>query len=103
MILKNWKKSFKYDKNELSEVIAIDEQFPTVNGEKKAKSVIMDIGTNLILSDKIVPAKDLTPEFNEKTIKNTLKDIMLKEGKIGFVKNPTDKLFSTFYSNEDIE
>jgi len=33
------KKVLKYDKNELSEVIAIDEQFPTVNCEKKAKSV----------------------------------------------------------------
>ncbi|MDR3292289.1 MAG: hypothetical protein LBT10_09115 [Methanobrevibacter sp.] len=68
----------KYDKNELSNVIAIDEQFPRVNGEKKAKSVIMDIGTNLILSDEIIPVKDLTPEFNEQTIKNTIKGIDVK-------------------------
>jgi hypothetical protein len=37
----------KHDKNELSGVIAIDEQFPMVNGEKKAKSVVMDLGTNI--------------------------------------------------------
>jgi hypothetical protein len=34
-------------KNELSGVITIDEQFPMVNGEKKAKSVVMDLGTNI--------------------------------------------------------
>jgi hypothetical protein len=56
-------------------VIGIDEQFPTVNAEKKAKSVIMDIKANIILSDKIIPAKDLTPEFNEKTTKNTYNNL----------------------------
>ncbi|GAA5818885.1 MAG: Pseudogene of transpisase [Methanobrevibacter sp. CfCl-M3] len=40
---------YKHDKNELSGVIAIDEQFPMVNGEKKAKSVVMDLGTKYLI------------------------------------------------------
>lgn len=36
---------FKYDADDLSGVFAIDEQFPKVNGEQKARAIIMDVHT----------------------------------------------------------
>ncbi|GAA5818847.1 MAG: conserved hypothetical protein [Methanobrevibacter sp. CfCl-M3] len=39
----------RLDKSKLSGVISFDEQFPKINAESKARPVLMDVGTNVIL------------------------------------------------------
>ncbi|MDR3062892.1 MAG: hypothetical protein LBU40_01970, partial [Methanobrevibacter sp.] len=69
---------FKYDNKELSGVFAIDEQFPSVNGEYRARPVIMDVHTNIILNDTILPIEKLDVDFKENFLKNTLNGKTIK-------------------------
>ena len=75
---KECKDLFKYDINDLSGVFAIDEQFPSVNGEQKARPVIMDVHTNIILDDVILPIEDLDSNFKEEFLNKNLKDKNVK-------------------------
>jgi hypothetical protein len=54
-----------YDFDDLSGVFAIDEQFPSVNGEFRARSVILDVHTNIIFDEVILPLDELTVDFKE--------------------------------------
>jgi hypothetical protein len=69
---------FEYDNDELSGVFAIDEQFPSVNGEYRARPVIMDVHTNIILNDMILPIEELDVDFKEDFLKSTLNEKTIK-------------------------
>jgi uncharacterized C2H2 Zn-finger protein len=68
----------KLDKSKLSGVISFDEQFPHSNVKSKARPVLMDIGTNVILKDVNIPVEDLTIEFKENFFKTNLDGIDVK-------------------------
>ncbi|MCL2116217.1 MAG: transposase [Methanobrevibacter sp.] len=82
--------SFKYDVSELSGVFAIYEQFPSVNGESRARPVIMDVHTNIIIDDLIIPTEELDIKFKEEFLRKNLKDKKVK----GMVSDG-DKAYST--------
>jgi hypothetical protein len=70
--------SFEYDINDLSGVFAIDEQFPFVNGETRARIVLMDVHTNIILDERTIPLEELDINFKKEFLKNNLKDKTVK-------------------------
>ena len=72
------KELFEYNVDELSGVFAIDEQFPSVNGEYRARPVIMDVHTNIILNDTILLVEELDVGFKENFLKSTLNEKPIK-------------------------
>jgi len=88
---------FKYNSNDLSGVFAIDEQFPFVNGEQRARPVIMDVHTNIILNDTILPIEELDEDFKEKFLKSTLKEKFIK----GIVSDG-DKSYATIIDKMEV-
>jgi hypothetical protein len=66
--------SLSYDVDDLSGIFAIDEQFPSVNGEYRARPIIMDVHTNIILNDITIPIEELDVDFKENFLNDTLKD-----------------------------
>ena len=90
--LKKYKDSMKYDDSELSGVFSIDEQFPRVNGEEKARIVIMDPHTNIVIDEMTVPIEELNIDLKRKFINKNLKDKVVK----GIVSD-SDKAYLTIF------
>ena len=90
--LKKCEESMKYDDSELSGVFAIDEQFPRVNGKEKARIVLMDPHTNIIIDEMTVPSEKLNIDVKRKFITKNLKDKVVK----GIVSD-SDKAYLTIF------
>jgi hypothetical protein len=90
--LKESKDSFHYENKDLSCVFAIDEQFPRVNGEEKARMVLMDVHTNIILDEMTIPSENLDIHVKEKFIRKNLKDKIVKG-----VVSDSDKAYLTIF------
>ncbi len=66
------KEELKYSNEELSGVYGYDEQFPSVNGESRARLTLLDVNTNIILNQCLV--KEFKTKTVEKFLNTSLKD-----------------------------